>query len=1374
MRELGGTSNHYSGDGCWRVRLFQGGRRDAPPLGAGVLLPGGLVLTCAHVVLAARRPAAAGGRPAGPPVPLPDVYAEFPAALPAGHRPVAAQVLTRHLRPPTAQFGADIALLRLAEEPPVEPAVLHRQVPALGERVHTVGYPKDLPGGEHITARLMGRGGPGRCPEWVQLDPETAPYVVRHGFSGSGVVHARTRGVIGILVHQHGTVQFPVPSSHAYMIPTDTVLGHLADEQIKLHATGARAVSGSIRLVPGAADRDQALGLGRWIARWLGDGGAAGGPATCAGTVRGTCRETAAGRAAGTVPGSRAGTDTGIRAGTDSGARAGTGKDPYTGARRETSAYPDGSRGAPTLGRGCPAGAAEPVELAFVADGDAEARSVLHSALVLADRERGPWSLRRGRATEPRAGSVDLALDATGWTAEKLVRRTAARAGVPERAEPPDTTDAMTARIAEQAPPLSAAFLSVDRVRSSDGEIMALLHALLARGHSRLLLVFRDPSSSLLARVVGELLDEGWADRHEKAVAARLNVLAGLESRHRRPPTGQPAAACGHVPVQPRLAGRLAALRQGGTLRNSADAAYQLFRVGIDVEEALQRLDRPRAPRGYVVLPPGDGLTDLPHVTVGDPDALVEPEPPPDLPPPVPDPPLPVPDSPLPTADPPPPAAPGQAPGAYRPYRPPDTAPETALAPTTAPAPTTTSTRRNALVRGQLLHQQYQVVGRLGQGSYGQVYLARDRMLAGRPVALKGVHDPDDEQAVKNAVQERLRLVGLNHPSIIKVFNYAKGPGSSEDQLSFIVMEFADGAPLRWVAEQIEKRVEPFHDHRVYEFIAAYGLLVLDALTYLHEERGLVYGDLSLTNVIHCGAGIKLVDVAAVRPIGTSGPVTYPAPEAHGAAGLTVAGDLFAAGAVLEELVARVPEAPPGLGTQSLRRVLNRATGELPEERFATAREMSVQLRGVLRELRSLRLGEEAAFEPSTLFAPVPAALDGELGKAPPLGQWRTGGNVKRALRAEPPFPAEVALGLPVPKPSVADGNWTELHRTSYDDPVGLLQLSDAWKESPEKALLHCRLHLEIARDHPEEAVAERAAAEAELARARTSVGELAEFDWRLYWHEGLLHLVHDRVDAARACFDLVNEAIPGEYAPKLALGYCHEVLADPKEAVALYGAVWHRNHALGGAAFGLARIHLATGKPQLALDCLEAVPADSRHRTAARTAMVRILAAPPADGSPPTVAAARQAWVALHRLTRKEGLTDRHAQDRLRADLQELLLLLVTTAPAGALPGPLEAFCAEPDIQAEKIPVPPTEDVLRDQLAACYRRLLDQMPPAERARDRDLAKALLDNSYHTRPMGTWHRRGDQAPRRRDRWKRFRLDGGGLRTYEDTTAEGPG
>lgn len=246
MRETGGTSDYFSADGCWRVRLFQGEDRGAAPLGAGVLLSGGLVLTCAHVVLSKDRPGSAGG-----PRPLERVYAEFPGARSVVPEPLHAEVLAEYLRPPTSHFSADIALLRLAGTPQVKPAVLHRQIPARNALVHTVGYPEDLLGGEHINARLMGRGGPGHDPEWVQLDPESAPYAVRHGFSGSGVVHSGTGGVIGILVHQHGTERFPVALGHAYVIPTETILRHLPTDKLDLLVSGPRAVSRTIPLAPG-------------------------------------------------------------------------------------------------------------------------------------------------------------------------------------------------------------------------------------------------------------------------------------------------------------------------------------------------------------------------------------------------------------------------------------------------------------------------------------------------------------------------------------------------------------------------------------------------------------------------------------------------------------------------------------------------------------------------------------------------------------------------------------------------------------------------------------------------------------------------------------------------------------------------------------------------------------------------------------------------------------------------------------------------------------------------------------------------------------------------------------------------------------------
>src|SRR6185295_164982 len=180
----------------------------------------------------------------------------------------------------------------------------------------------------------------------------------------------------------------------------------------------------------------------------------------------------------------------------------------------------------------------------------------------------------------------------------------------------------------------------------------------------------------------------------------------------------------------------------------------------------------------------------------------------------------------------------------------------------------------------------------------------------------------------------------------------------------FIVMEFADGAPLEWVAARIAQHHPPFSGPRVREFIVVYGLLILDALSYLHDQEGLVYGDLSLTNVLHCGNGIKLIDVAGVRNPGDAGPVSHRPPEAGPLGEMTTAGDLYTVGAVLGSLLDKAPASPADLGTQSLERALRRAMARDPKRRYASADEMALQLRGVLRELRSLRLGEET-FEPS-------------------------------------------------------------------------------------------------------------------------------------------------------------------------------------------------------------------------------------------------------------------------------------------------------------------------------------------------------------------------------------------------------------------------
>ncbi|WP_434590910.1 tetratricopeptide repeat protein [Streptomyces sp. A5-4] len=655
-------------------------------------------------------------------------------------------------------------------------------------------------------------------------------------------------------------------------------------------------------------------------------------------------------------------------------------------------------------------------------------------------------------------------------------------------------------------------------------------------------------------------------------------------------------------------------------------------------------------------------------------------------------------------------------------------------------------TLRPQLSADDVLADQYQVIGPIAHGGLGWVYLAEDAQLYNRPVALKGLRNPHSQLAREVALHERRHLTDLNHKDIIRVINYATHRPSGTD---YIVMEFAGGMALHRIAERIARDEAPFCGTRVHEFVLSYGIRILDALGYLHAHEHKIYGDMKPDNVIHCGDGIKIIDVGGVREFGAPGPYTdfYKGPEVPPDGRAHPQSDLYSVGMTLRELADAAHHPAPGLGAESLERVLRRATADDPRARFATAEEMSVQLRGVIRELRSLRLGKET-FEPSRLFEPGPAALDGTLGEAPALESW-TYGTHRLALTAAAPPPDEVAVGLPVPRTDPDDPHAHSLARTAHDAP-GLLQLLADWTPSTELHLLRCRLHLDLARratrdpqqsrrrpGPPAEAApgtGHREAARTELERARTLLGPMARHDWRLNWHGGLLHLAAGRVTDARTEFDAVYSALPGEYGPKLALGYCHEQLGDTDRAMRFYEAVWLRNHSMGSAAFGLARIHLARDERDKALTILNHVPKDSRHRTAARTAIVRIMAGLRGpENTPPPLESITTALAQVLRLHEEEGLTDRHAVLRLETHIREVVLDWLCEPGGGGDDGRRqEQRLAElrERIQDREL----TEDRLRRRLEESYRSL------SEQADDARTHGALLDLANEIRPLRWTHK----------------------------------
>ncbi|MEU3756611.1 tetratricopeptide repeat protein [Streptomyces olivoreticuli] len=566
------------------------------------------------------------------------------------------------------------------------------------------------------------------------------------------------------------------------------------------------------------------------------------------------------------------------------------------------------------------------------------------------------------------------------------------------------------------------------------------------------------------------------------------------------------------------------------------------------------------------------------------------------------------------------------------------------------------------LAAGDLVGEQYRVVGALANGGLGWVYLAHDTRLENHPVALKGLIHTGDPVALHLAGEERRSLTRLDHPGIVRIINYVTHParGAAEDdgRTGYIVMEFVGGMQLSQVKDRMAGGDGPFGGPRVFEYVLTYGCRILDALDHLHRE-GLVYCDLKPNNVMHHEDRVKLIDLGAVRRIGDRdgtvlGARGFIAPEVvrHRAEGLSPRSDLFSVGMTLRALSdeASPGDRPPGLGGESYERAVARATAEDPRARYASARDMAEQLRGVLREIRALRTEREHP-EPSALFAPTAALLDASLGRVPPLERW-LGGVRRPVLDRGLPEPDRVPVILPVPHPDPADPGAPLLGQPTASGPRRLIQqLYASGRSSVEIPLRQCRAHLELGEP---DAAAER------LAAAREAVGAPAPYDWRLNWHQGLLHLAWGEPAAAEREFDRVYADLPGEYAPKLALGYCAEHRGDAAAAERYYQAVWQRNRSQGSAAFGLARLRLAAGDRRGAVQLLNGVPEVSRHHDAARTACVRILAGRLcSDGarSLPGAADLTEALVRLPRLYLDEGHRSGPARDRLEAELLDVAL---------------------------------------------------------------------------------------------------------------------
>jgi serine/threonine protein kinase/formylglycine-generating enzyme required for sulfatase activity len=131
----------------------------------------------------------------------------------------------------------------------------------------------------------------------------------------------------------------------------------------------------------------------------------------------------------------------------------------------------------------------------------------------------------------------------------------------------------------------------------------------------------------------------------------------------------------------------------------------------------------------------------------------------------------------------------------------------------------------------------YVVIKKLGQGSFGRVYLARDEEL-GRSVVVK-VPNPERivlPEDIEAYITEARSVAKLDHPNIVPVYDV----GRTDEGLCFVVSKFVEGGDL---AERI-RRGRP-------TFLESAGLVATLAQALHHAHiRGLVHRDVKPANIL--------------------------------------------------------------------------------------------------------------------------------------------------------------------------------------------------------------------------------------------------------------------------------------------------------------------------------------------------------------------------------------------------------------------------------------------------------------------------------------------------------------------------------------------
>jgi len=222
--------------------------------------------------------------------------------------------------------------------------------------------------------------------------------------------------------------------------------------------------------------------------------------------------------------------------------------------------------------------------------------------------------------------------------------------------------------------------------------------------------------------------------------------------------------------------------------------------------------------------------------------------------------------------------------------------------------------------------QRYEKVQKIGEGTYGVVYKAKDR-IDGRFVALKKIRlEQEDEGVPSTAIREISILKELQHPNVVSLLDVENLPNKL-----YLVFEYLD--------QDLKKYMETITSFEP-SLVKSYTKQLLQGLLYCHCRR-ILHRDLKPQNLLIDRKGfLKLADFGLARAVCipvrpyTHEVITlwYRAPEILlGSQAYSMPVDIWSAGCIFAEMLAKRPLFPGDSEIDQLFRVF-RTLGTPNEE----------------------------------------------------------------------------------------------------------------------------------------------------------------------------------------------------------------------------------------------------------------------------------------------------------------------------------------------------------------------------------------------------------------------------------------------------------